>query len=737
METTFKNRVEAALTTLYATGSKAAAIGSFVFPSSMSFASSSGSFISLAPRTSLPYRSTDPVENSAVMAVLSWITRNFGQAEFQVAKQKRSGTREPISNHPLQQLLERPNAFYTGQALWAATELSYQLDGNAYWFKERNARGFGIPTALWYLPHWSIKPHWPEDGSAFIDYYERKINGRIEKIPIENIVHFRNGLNPANTRFGLAPLKAGLLNIFSDIEVDLWVAALCYNQAVPGTLIAPKGIGASLSKEKASQIKQSWKQKFGGDNRGEVGILDFEAEITQLGFDPSEMDFSAIHMHAETRISGLLGVPAIVAGLTAGLESSTYNNLDQLKKSAFEERLVPDWEAFEDEIDRQLLIDFEQDATGKGIFCEFDTSRVRALKEDQNDKEQRARDNLKSGGILIDEFRSDCGLPPLPNGAGQILLVPNNARPATPQNVAARAAETITDPKPAAPPTQPASGDKDKSAPQVIIVRAEAEPIIAARKAPGESKGFEWEGLTLRREPTELEKLVVKSIDDAQEQGADTLEAALLSIRTRMIDDAIASLPETTEAELHLLTVQPTEQEHTDILALLLVLALKGAGLIVAELNQQGAALTGLASKNPGKDELPLLASVVLSRVANDVQTRVAAAAQQALMLGLDPIEHARVSLLAGSTAYVSRAAAEGANVALAKGRMAEMAARNGVFSFLVYSAVLDANTCQPCGAVDGQTGQVGELPSVPNVSCPGGAQCRCVHIPVFERESV
>ena len=79
--------------------------------------------------------------------------------------------------------------------------LSYHLDGNAYWIKVRNARG-GVPTALWYEPHWSIKPHFPADGSAIIDYYERNINGFTQKIPPENVVHFRNGLNPANSRYG-------------------------------------------------------------------------------------------------------------------------------------------------------------------------------------------------------------------------------------------------------------------------------------------------------------------------------------------------------------------------------------------------------------------------------------------------------------------------------------------------------------------------------------------------------
>ena len=57
--------------------------------------------------------------------------------------------------------------------------------------------------------------------------------------------------------------------------------------------------------------------------------------------------------------------------------------------------------------------------------------------------------------------------------------------------------------------------------------------------------------------------------------------------------------------------------------------------------------------------------------------------------------------------------------------------ALSNLTSFLVYSAVLDNATCQPCGDADGETGQLIDLPPVPNPECPGGASCRCIHIAV------
>ena len=472
-----------------------AASMAFRYPSNLTHRG--GSFLSMAPRT-FPYENTDPIANSAVINTLAWIQRNFIQAEFEVYRETVEGD-ETIDGHPLERLLENPNVGYDTQSLWAGTLLSYHLDGNAYWIKERNARGFGVPTSIWYEPHWSIKPHWPDNGSAFIDYYERRINGTIERIPVENVVHFRNGLNPANPRYGLAPLKAALLQVFTDTEVSLWVAALCRNMAIPGVVVSPtESIGMTF--EKAEQIKQTWKRKFGGDNRGEPLILDFQASIQPMGYDPKQMDFASITNLAESRISGALGIPAIVAGLSAGLDSSTYNNLANLKKSAFEECLIPTWETFQRVITRQLLVDFERNL--EGVECEFDTSEIRALQENQSEKEARAIAAFTSGVTTLNECREQFGYDVVPNG--DYYVMPANLKPITPDMA-------LTTPE---PPVSP----QGTLSPGPVSEDAGGNPAKAMHPHLF-TKGVDWNGLTLRRQPTELEARMLKALDDAYQQG--------------------------------------------------------------------------------------------------------------------------------------------------------------------------------------------------------------------------
>ena len=83
---TLKERYEASLETYWATGSKAAAAGAFIYPSTMRF-SGRGNFMSIAPRN-FPYYNTDPLTNSAVVNTLAWVQRNFGQARLQLEREK-------------------------------------------------------------------------------------------------------------------------------------------------------------------------------------------------------------------------------------------------------------------------------------------------------------------------------------------------------------------------------------------------------------------------------------------------------------------------------------------------------------------------------------------------------------------------------------------------------------------------------------------------------------------------
>src|SRR4029079_10516543 len=128
-----------------------------------------------------------------------------------------TGEEERILEHPLLRLLEKPNDFYTGINLWAATVIDYQVNGNAYWLKLRNKTG--AVGALWWTPSWLIEPKDNDNNSSvFIDHYEYRPGAQVGKIDPNDIVHFRFGLDSNDPRVGISPLQSVLREVFTDDE---------------------------------------------------------------------------------------------------------------------------------------------------------------------------------------------------------------------------------------------------------------------------------------------------------------------------------------------------------------------------------------------------------------------------------------------------------------------------------------------------------------------------------------
>jgi len=436
-----------------------------------------------------------------------------------------------------------------------------------------------------------------------------------------------------------------------------------------------------------------------------------------MGYDPKQMDFASITNLAESRISGALGIPAIVAGLSAGLDSSTYNNLANLKKSAFEECLIPTWETFQRVITRQLLVDFERDI--ESVECEFDTSEIRALQENQGEKEARAIAAFTSGVTTLNECREQFGYDPV--DAGDYYVMPANLKPITPDMA-------LTTPE---PPVSP----QGTLPPGPVSEDAGGNPAKAMHPHNISLKGIDWNGLTLRRQPTELEARMLKQLDDAYQQGKVSMEGALLALRGKYLDEIIDTLDSLDPAEYYAATVSPSDRDRTLVFGLLSALFLRGASLIIEEIRNQGVTDIGDQSARPDQSIFRTMAGAIVSRIANDVQARGTGAAISAALLNQPVASTVRETMATGSTAYITRSASEATNWALSQGRDAEIEEKADSIEYLVYSAVLDNNTCQPCGDADGMGGQLGEIPAVPNPDCAGGAQCRCVHIPVVATE--
>lgn len=258
-----------------------------------------------------------------------------------------------------------------------------------------------------------------------------------------------------------------------------------------------------------------------------------------------------------------------------------------------------------------------------------------------------------------------------------------------------------------------------------------------------EKKSVEWEGLTLSREPKDHEKLCIKGIHAAQESSKERVTKILLEARTELIADGLKRIKKLPVAKYHELTLSVSTENRAGLRDQLVKVYQKGRRLLDSELADQrlqsgkSTAREYLAMKDDASeddlDELDTLTDLTDARIANEIQSRIASAAVRYTLLGLtgkalwDAVEK---EVGEGSTGWLDRAATGVSNKVINLGRTDEAESRKDEWQSVEYSAILDANVCEECAPLDGETAtNEDDLEPVPLASCLGGDFCRCLHV--------
>jgi HK97 family phage portal protein len=353
--------------------------------------------------------------NSAVFACLMALSLGSIEPPLSVYTVDAKGKRNPKPADPLQEFLDEMNPSLDTLELRFWLAWAKHLDGNAYLLKIRPGRS-GPPLELWPVSPTVMMP-WTERGSSnFIDWYRwERQPGIFERVPVEDVVHFRLGIDDRDPRKGLSNLKRLLREVASDAEATRFAQQLLQNFGIPG-LVVELPVDSEVTRDDRLQMKGDIANAFGGDNRGNVGVLSDGATMKQFGFTPEQLNLTALHNIPESRICAVLGVPPAVAGLNIGLEqTSNYASLRVVFESFTERRLIPLWRMDEEKWNRQLKADFTSD---RKVLIAHDLSEVRALQEDQDALFARLDIAVQHHWVLPDEAREQVGLPPLPGGSG-------------------------------------------------------------------------------------------------------------------------------------------------------------------------------------------------------------------------------------------------------------------------------------------------------------------------------
>jgi len=354
--------------------------------------------------------------NSAVVSCLQVLGTAFGEAKLKVYQTNEVGELEVFPNHQLTMLFQRPNPYMSGDVVQNYLVQSMHISGDAYLLKQKNEAGQLV--ALYPLMPENVVPKGSEE--TLIEYYEYQVKNQKINLDRDMIAHFRMGLDPSNHRQGFSPVKTLLREIYGDESAGQMATSILANMGVPSYLITPKD-EYGLTEEEGESISKAFQRRTGGKNRGKPLVLSGGVNIEKLAFSPKDLEIGDLRESFESRVSSVLGIPSIIAGLEVGLKYATYSNAKTLREFFTEQKLIPLWDMVAQEITHQILkVDY---SNSSNLEARYDYTDVRALQTDTNEIYERMNLGVQGGWVTVAEARQSVGLPTTPEQ--DVYLLPS------------------------------------------------------------------------------------------------------------------------------------------------------------------------------------------------------------------------------------------------------------------------------------------------------------------------
>jgi HK97 family phage portal protein len=238
-------------------------------------------------------------------------------------------------------------------------------------------------------------------------------------VPVEDVIQIRwPSVDLEQPWVALPPLVAVAAEVDATNEAMRYVRALLKNDAMPRVVLTTP-VGTILDDTAVNRMKGQWGERYGGDQRGGVAVLEEGVTVSRIGMSMAELAFDALMRVPEAHIAAAFRVPAIVAGLGIGLDRSTYSNYAEARISYTQQTLVPLWRMWEGEIQTALGDLF-------GVVVRYDLSTVAALQEDQAARVERTINAWNAGIMTRNEARKALALPI--DDAGDVYALPTSVQ---------------------------------------------------------------------------------------------------------------------------------------------------------------------------------------------------------------------------------------------------------------------------------------------------------------------
>ena len=342
-----------------------------------------------------------------------------------VVKKNEDGTETPLDNHPILDLLYKPNKEYniTGTASLYLAQVYYLVKGETFGVIERKLDG--TPSFMWIVPPtWVTTPmDKAEDAkeTTFVNFYTVSMpNGKVMYVSPEDMFYRKNP-NPTN------PLARGVGRVESlgdEIETDEYMSKFAkrffFNDATPNLIItAPE----DADDEEIKSAERKWYQKFGGFlQSSKAAFLNWDAKLHVLNTSNREMDFIESRKFYRDLSIQHFGIPPEIMG---NVENSNKATVVAARDIYRNEVLNPMFIEFEEALTWQILRQYENSENLKFVFVRKEEAKDDFVLETIT----KAYDD---GALTLFEYRRALSellkyeLSDLPEDYQDVISVPSN-----------------------------------------------------------------------------------------------------------------------------------------------------------------------------------------------------------------------------------------------------------------------------------------------------------------------
>ena len=338
------------------------------------------SIVNLITKTAstIPFMVYEVKNENELKRYKSMTSGNFNSNAMLQSKILQKKALVEVEDTELHQLLNRPNPAQSYNA-WLQEVVAFgKLTGNRYIYgiSPESGPNQNKYSELYVLPSQSVEIN---SGGIFdpIKYYTLDYNGEY-KIEAEDVCHIKD-FNPyydgtGSHLYGMSPLKAGLRSLDANNEALTTGVRYLQNQTARGVLMSDEG---DLNEVQARQLKDKFRQQYqGANNAGDVIITPKKLSWVNFGLNAS--DLSLIEQY-NASIKDLCNIYNVPVQLLNNTDSSTYNNMNEAKKSLYVNSVIPELNKIKDELNRWLTPQY-----GDKLYIDFDYTNIPELQEEMD-----------------------------------------------------------------------------------------------------------------------------------------------------------------------------------------------------------------------------------------------------------------------------------------------------------------------------------------------------------------